>query len=503
MKDSPANSNHSKSGRMGFMIVMLLMFSTAIFITVCASNRSAGVAWGNLQDDQENKGDNAQFPAGFVVIDMSGAVANDMDLTDETIGIGPLPEEEGLSDYGYGGEVLMASSESSDFATDDVDPEVDVIAPEEEKEVRVEKESAESADKAEGAEKAKVPEGTKEVSEVVLSEVKTKWEEYTVKAGETLIDIASRYNVTVEDITKANELKNPNRLTLNQKLLIPHSPDDVEIVLEEVRTRKARLAEKQRKVKPLEVTTYTVANGDSLWSISNTFSLEIDTLFGSNDLKDPNVLKPGKQLRIPNQDGIFYTVKKGDTLDSIVKKFQISIDKVKEINESRVDLAILKIGEELFLPEARPEVSAFGSSSGKGSSSKSGATYSRSFRWPVVGRINSPFGWRRHPITRRKSFHTGIDIKASRGYRIRAAKDGQVVYSGWMGGYGRVVVLSHGQGYSTLYAHCSSLSVKKGQRVSQGQVIGLVGTSGRATGPHLHFEVRKNNSPINPLKVLR
>ncbi|NLK30653.1 MAG: hypothetical protein GX305_06355, partial [Aminobacterium colombiense] len=148
MKDSPANSNHSKSGRMGFMIVMLLMFSTAIFITVCASNRSAGVAWGNLQDDQENKDDNAQFPAGFVVIDMSGAVANDMDLTDETIGIGPLPEEEGLSDYGYGGEVLMASSESSDFATDDVDPEVDVIAPEEEKEVRVEKESAESADKA-------------------------------------------------------------------------------------------------------------------------------------------------------------------------------------------------------------------------------------------------------------------------------------------------------------------------------------------------------------------
>ncbi len=195
-------------------------------------------------------------------------------------------------------------------------------------------------------------------------------------------------------------------------------------------------------------------------------------------------------------------MKKGDTLDSIVKKFQISIDKVKEINESRVDLATLKIGEELFLPEARPEVSAFGSS-GKGSSSKSGATYSRSFRWPVVGRINSPFGWRRHPITRRKSFHTGIDIKASRGYRIRAAKDGQVVYSGWMGGYGRVVVLSHGQGYSTLYAHCSSLSVKNGQRVSQGQVVGLVGTSGRATGPHLHFEVRKNNSPINPLKVLR
>lgn len=473
MKDSPAQGTHSKSGRMGFMIVMLLMFSTAIFLTVCASNRSAGVAWGNLQgsDDSEEEG---RVPAGFVVIDMSGAVANETDVNSETLGIGPLPEGEALSSAED--SVLMAEGESSD-ATDDVDPNVDYV-------------SAKAAENAESS-----------GGDVVLSEVKTEWEEYTVKTGEILIDIASRYNVTAEDIARANELKNPNRLMENQKLLIPHSVDKVEVVLEEVKARKAKLAEKRNRVKPLEIKKYTVVNGDSLWSISNTFNLEIDTLFGSNDLRDPNVLKPGKELRIPNQDGIFYTVKKGDTLATIVKKFQISMEKTKEINESRVDLSVLKVGEELFLPEARPEVSVL-NASGRGSSSGS-SSYSRSFRWPVVGRINSPFGWRRHPITRRKSFHTGIDIKASRGYRIRAAKDGRVVYSGWMGGYGRVVVLSHGGSYSTLYAHCSKLAVRKGQRVNQGQVIAYVGATGRATGPHLHFEVRKNNSPINPLKVLR
>jgi Membrane proteins related to metalloendopeptidases len=106
-------------------------------------------------------------------------------------------------------------------------------------------------------------------------------------------------------------------------------------------------------------------------------------------------------------------------------------------------------------------------------------------------------------VTRRRDFHTGIDIKAPRGRAINAAKAGRVEYSGWMGGYGRVVVVRHNDGYSTLYAHCSSLSVRNGQSVSQGQTIASVGTSGRTTGPHLHFEIRQGKSPMNPLKMLR
>ena len=127
----------------------------------------------------------------------------------------------------------------------------------------------------------------------------------------------------------------------------------------------------------------------------------------------------------------------------------------------------------------------------------------RSYRWPVMGRINSPFGWRRHPVTRRRDFHTGIDIKTSRGMVIRSARDGRVAYSGWMGGYGKVVVVEHAGGQSTLYAHCSSVMVPQGTKISQGQNIARVGTTGRSTGPHLHFEVRRGNSPVNPLQYLK
>ena len=124
------------------------------------------------------------------------------------------------------------------------------------------------------------------------------------------------------------------------------------------------------------------------------------------------------------------------------------------------------------------------------------------FRWPIMGRINSPFGWRYHPITKRRDFHTGIDIKANRNDPIKAAAPGRVAYSGWMGGYGKVLVVEHLNGQSTLYAHCSSLLVGKGENVSSGKLIAKIGTTGRSTGPHLHFEIRNGNSPVNPLKYL-
>ncbi|MBR0279411.1 MAG: M23 family metallopeptidase, partial [Synergistaceae bacterium] len=124
------------------------------------------------------------------------------------------------------------------------------------------------------------------------------------------------------------------------------------------------------------------------------------------------------------------------------------------------------------------------------------------FRWPVMGRINSPFGWRTHPVTRRRDFHTGIDIKANRNDPIKAAGSGHVVYSGWMGGYGKVLVIEHSNGQSTLYAHCSALLAGKGASVSSGQLVARIGTTGRSTGPHLHFEVRNGSSPVNPIKYL-
>lgn len=124
------------------------------------------------------------------------------------------------------------------------------------------------------------------------------------------------------------------------------------------------------------------------------------------------------------------------------------------------------------------------------------------FRYPVKARITSPFGPRRHPIFGVRSMHTGIDMAAPRGTKIKASEGGLVIYSGWYGGYGRVVILDHSKGYTTLYAHLEKTKVKVGDRVKQGQTIGHEGATGYATGPHLHFEVRTKGRPQNPTHYL-
>lgn len=122
--------------------------------------------------------------------------------------------------------------------------------------------------------------------------------------------------------------------------------------------------------------------------------------------------------------------------------------------------------------------------------------------FPVNGSITSGYGWRKHPITGRRHFHEGIDIAGYYGTPIKAAADGTVVFAGYKVGYGRTVLISHGYGLETLYAHCSSLKVSKWQEVRRGDIIGYVGSSGSSTGPHLHYEIHKNGKPQNPLNFL-
>lgn len=124
------------------------------------------------------------------------------------------------------------------------------------------------------------------------------------------------------------------------------------------------------------------------------------------------------------------------------------------------------------------------------------------FVFPANGSITSRFGNRVHPILGYRRFHAGIDFGASYGTTIRAADSGQVIFAGWYGGYGRSVIVNHGGGITTLYAHSSRLLVSEGMTVQQGQAIATVGSSGLSTGPHLHFEVRRNGSPVNPLDYL-
>lgn len=125
------------------------------------------------------------------------------------------------------------------------------------------------------------------------------------------------------------------------------------------------------------------------------------------------------------------------------------------------------------------------------------------FSYPVRGKLTSLFGPRRHPIHRVVSFHSGVDIAAPYGSPIMASDRGRVIFNGWYGGYGKVVIVDHGMDYSTLYAHLSRTSAGKGKSIEQGEIVGYEGRTGYSTGPHLHFEVRKQGRPQNPLNYLR
>jgi murein DD-endopeptidase MepM/ murein hydrolase activator NlpD/cell division protein FtsX len=164
--------------------------------------------------------------------------------------------------------------------------------------------------------------------------------------------------------------------------------------------------------------------------------------------------------------------------------YERQVGQLEEISDTlEKQLQELIRGEEAKLRASNPD---FGSS--------------EAFLWPIASHmITSPFGWRYHPIFHRELFHTGVDIAAPYDTPIHAAADGIVIYAGWYGGYGNAVVIDHGHGLSTLYAHCSVILVRKGEMVRRGETIAEVGSTGYATGPHLHFEIRVNGNPINPL----
>lgn len=128
--------------------------------------------------------------------------------------------------------------------------------------------------------------------------------------------------------------------------------------------------------------------------------------------------------------------------------------------------------------------------------------YATPLIWPCYGNVVSPFGRRIHPIYKIEHFHTGIDIANQKGTPIFATANGIVKFVGWQEGYGKVVVIQHDYGYVTVYGHLSSIKVKTGQKVVRGEIIGLMGDTGTATGPHLHYEVWKDNKLCNPVKFL-
>jgi murein DD-endopeptidase MepM/ murein hydrolase activator NlpD len=344
-------------------------------------------------------------------------------------------------------------------------------------------------------------EGDEAESDAPGDEANVVWKEIRVAAGDTLSQIAESHGLTIKEIMQANELTDEHKLREGQILYVPNSSEFVLETLAHVRKLKNEEISRKKQAKAVKITNYVVKDGDTLWSIANAFDLDINSLFGCNKLSDSSVLKVGTTIRVPNQDGIMLVVKSGQTLDNLAKEYGIFAEAVLSANEMSPGDALIA-GREIFLPGAK--VSAFVESNGtKAAVARSRVSASQGFGWPVVGKISSQFGWRKDPVRGGRDFHTGLDIRAPRGRQIVASQGGKVVHSGWMGGYGKTIVISHPGGVTTLYAHCSSLLVKVGANVRRGQKIALVGSTGRSTGNHVHFEVRKNGTPMNPLKYIK
>ncbi|MBI2600325.1 M23 family metallopeptidase [Candidatus Daviesbacteria bacterium] len=251
-----------------------------------------------------------------------------------------------------------------------------------------------------------------------------------------------------------------------------------------------------------ETIEHEVADGETLSSIAKKYGISTDTIKWENNLDDVNAIKPGQQLKILPVSGVSYTVKSGDTLESVATKFSANEQAIVDFpfNDIPDDFS-LKSGQLLIIPDGsppekpapkkpQPQYIAQGPAS-PAFSAPGGA----SFIWPTQGSLTQYFAW----------YHPGIDVANRIAPAIAAADGGTVVVAGWPDGYGygNRVVIDHGNGYRSLYAHLSNIYVSVGQVVSRGQAIGQMGSTGRSTGTHLHLEIHYRGVAVNPLAILK
>lgn len=200
----------------------------------------------------------------------------------------------------------------------------------------------------------------------------------------------------------------------------------------------------------------------------------------------------------------YHVVNPGETLLAIAKQYSVPMTELERSNRGKL-VAGLKRGQKLYIPfEQSPDWDAV-EEYGDRTPAAQKASYDQnvaSFAWPVKGRVSSKFGFR-NIGSKGSSMHEGIDIAANLGTPVKSARTGHVIYAASkIPGYGKMIIVRHAGGFSSIYAHLSSYSVKKGQFVARGQVVGKVGKTGRSTGYHLHFEIRSKSSPVNPLLYL-
>lgn len=237
-----------------------------------------------------------------------------------------------------------------------------------------------------------------------------------------------------------------------------------------------------------QISIYIVHEGDTLSQIAEMFNVTVNTIKWSNDIRSVDELQVGQTLAILPITGVKHVVAKGDTLESVTKKYSADLNEILAYNSLSRE-ASLEIGSTIIIPDGEISASVQGNSSYTGPDYSNLKEYVGYYLRPVAGGIK----------TQGLHGHNAIDIGAPVGTPIMAAADGQVIIvktGGWNGGYGNYIVIKHPNGTQTLYAHNSRNNVSVGQEVKQGDVVALIGTTGKITGPHLHFEVRGAKNPF-------
>lgn len=255
------------------------------------------------------------------------------------------------------------------------------------------------------------------------------------------------------------------------------------------------------KLRKGEVYEYRVQEGDTVSSIAEKFGVSIDTIVWENELKSAEAIKPRQILRILPITGVRYRVKRGETIYSIAKKHQVEAQGIIDYpfnTFANDETFALNAGQEIMIPEGiKPREVVIDTTRylARTVAPIPGVVGEGTFMWPTSGRISQRFYW----------YHRAVDIASADSPNILASQGGTVVTSGWGGGYGNHVIIDHGNGYQTLYGHMrtGSVVVQPGQKVAQGAKLGVMGSTGRSTGPHLHFEIMGPKGKQDPLSILK
>ncbi len=243
---------------------------------------------------------------------------------------------------------------------------------------------------------------------------------------------------------------------------------------------------------PVSWSSYTVKAGDTVIGLSKKFGLSnISTIIAANNIDNVRGLMSGQKLRVPSIDGMIHKVSSGESLTGLSVRYSIPVEDLLDVNDLESDM--IHVGQELFVPGARMDPLSLQRVMGEVFKSPIAARY----------RLTSLFGPRKDPFTNKPSRHSGIDMACPTGTPIQSAMSGKVAFTGWSNIYGNYVIVTHYDGYQTLYGHMSKITCRKGASVSQGTQLGLVGSTGYSTGPHLHFSVYKNGKLVDPQTVLR